>query len=76
MFKEIIRKISYKSHNKIMLGRWRNISPEISKNYDENIHFNIDSANHDHCGSELCNKIKVKKNNIIFKEEEMFPYIL
>ena len=38
-----------------MLGRWRNISPEISKNYNDNINFNIDSANQDHCGSELCN---------------------
>ena len=41
------------------------------------IDFNIDSANHDHCGSELCNDIKhSKKKYKIFEDEEMFPYII
>ena len=78
MFKELVRRFSNKTTSKIMLGRWGNINSELNKNYDKSINFNIDSANHDHCGSELCTKkIKIKtKKNIIFKDEEMFPYIL
>tara|TARA_B100000035_G_C20724402_1_gene432676 strand:+ start:161 stop:397 length:237 start_codon:yes stop_codon:yes gene_type:complete len=78
MFREIVRRFSNKTTQKIMLGRWATIDSELNKNYNKSINFNIDSANHDHCGSELCtNKIKIKtKKNIIFKDEEMFPYII
>ena len=62
------------------LGRWGTIKNESDndKNIQERIEKNATSGNHDHCGSELCTKkIKIKtKKNIIFKDEEMFPYIL
>jgi len=44
-----------------LLGRWSTINPESKKNYKKSIDFNIDSANHDHCGSELCNKSQTKR---------------
>ena len=37
-----------------MLGRWATIDTELNKNYNKSINFNIDSANHINCGSELC----------------------
>ena len=77
MFMELVRRFSNKTTSKIILGRWGTISPEFNKNYKKSIDFNIDSANHDHCGSELCNKIKhPQKKYVIFKDEEIFPYII
>ena len=44
----------------------------------KSIEFNIDNANNDHCGSELCSKQKVKKENeiISFFDDEYYPYYL
>lgn len=77
----MITMFTKKTKGNILLGRWSTISNEKSKinykKFKQNIDFNIDSANHDHCGSELCNKIKNKKNiYTVFKDEEMFPYLL
>jgi len=76
-----------KATNKGMfLGRWGTIIDDKEKNTvkrDKSIEFNIDNANHDHCGSELCSKQEVKKE--VKKEEkemkflfddEHYPYII
>ena len=69
----------------ISLGRWGTIVSDDNKNKkntDKSIEFNIDNANHDHCGSELCNKqVKpIKKNEYErFKfiiDDEHYPYII
>lgn len=81
MIRNIANKITKKTKGNILLGRWSTISSENNKvndkKFKKSIDFNIDSANHDHCGSELCNEIKnSKKKYKIFKDEEMFPYII
>tara|TARA_B100000035_G_scaffold281230_1_gene261985 strand:+ start:323 stop:565 length:243 start_codon:yes stop_codon:yes gene_type:complete len=80
MIRNIASKITKRTRNNILLGRWSTISSEnnkvTEKKFKRSIDFNIDSANHDHCGSELCNEIKNKKNYKFFEDEEMFPYII
>ena len=81
MIRNIASKITKRTRDNILLGRWSTISSEnnkvTEKNFKKSIDFNIDSANHDHCGSELCNEIKNnKKNYKFFEDEEMFPYII
>lgn len=70
MIRIIVSKISKRTKGNILLGRWSTISSENNKvndkKFKESIDFNIDSANHDHCGSELCNKIKNNKKNTNF----------
>lgn len=69
--------------NKIYLGRWGTIvtdNSETNQKRDKSIEFNIDNANHDHCGSELCVKKDVKKSDyqkfkFIF-DDEHYPYII
>tara|TARA_Y100000816_G_C25544299_1_gene295067 strand:- start:30 stop:284 length:255 start_codon:yes stop_codon:yes gene_type:complete len=72
------------SKKSMLLGRWSTVftdSEHENKN-SESITFNIDSANHDHCGSEICKSVvvketkKEKKNNFNMTENEMFPFIL
>ena len=66
----------------IILGRW-------GVTYEQRVlDKRINWANHDHCGSELCNKSQTKnqtkskiKNKVLQKygilnEEDMVPYIL
>lgn len=72
-----------KSNNKGMfLGRWGTIIDDKEKNTvkrDKSIEFNIDNANHDHCGSELCSKQEVKKEKKemkFFFDDEYYPYII
>jgi|TARA_B110001450_G_scaffold204552_1_gene194254 hypothetical protein len=81
MFKRLTNRFNNKTLQPL-LGRWSTINPESKKNYKKSIDFNIDSANHDHCGSELCrktqtkNEIKTIKKNTRLNEEDMYPYIL
>ena len=71
------------SKKTMLLGRWSTIftdSEHEIKN-SESITFNIDSANHDHCGSEICKSVVVKEtkkenNNFNMTENEMFPFII
>lgn len=87
MFKQLTSRFNSKTLQPL-LGRWATINPESKKDYTKSINFNIDSSNHDHCGSELCNKGQTKnktkskiKNKVLQKygilnEEDMLPYIL
>ena len=68
----------------ILLGRWSTILNDDDKDKNESITFNIDSANHDHCGSELCKNVVLKtrntkniqKRNFNMSENDIFPYII
>ncbi len=69
----------------ILLGRWSTILKDDDKDKNDSITFNIDSANHDHCGSELCKNVVLKKTpntkniqkrNFNMSENDMFPYII
>jgi hypothetical protein len=70
------------SKKTMLLGRWSTILNDDNKDKNESITFNIDSANHDHCGSEICNSVAVKetkkkdKKNFNMSESDMFPYIM
>ena len=70
MIRSLANKITKKTKDNILLGRWSTISSENNKvndkKFKKSIDFNIDSANHDHCGSELCNDIKHSKKNTKF----------
>jgi len=69
-------------HKSIFLGRWGTIIDDKEKNTvkrDKSIEFNIDNANNDHCGSELCTKQEIKKNTKdlkFFFDNEYYPYII
>lgn len=81
MIRILVSKITKRTKGNILLGRWSTISSENNKvndkKFKKGIDFNIDSANHDHCGSELCNEIKNnKKKYKFFEDEEMVAYII
>ena len=66
MFKRLTTRFNNKTLQPL-LGRWSTINPESKKNYKKSIDFNIDAANHDHCGSELCRKnINKDRNKKLF----------
>lgn len=86
MFRKLSSIIRKQRKGNILLGRWSTIITDNYSNPKNNvaIDFNIDSANHDHCGGELCNS-EIKQKVIIGKKEitmkniyfdEMYPYII
>ena len=70
------------SQRNLGLGRWGTILNDNEQNSikrEKSIEFNIDNANHDHCGSELCNKqeiIKKEKKQTFMFDDEYYPYII
>ena len=65
----------------MFLGRWGTIIDDKDINHtkrNKSIEFNIDNANHDHCGSELCSKQEVKKEEkkLQFFFDDEYPYII
>ncbi len=72
------------SKKTMLLGRWSTIftDSEYENKNSDSITFNIDSANHDHCGSEICKSVAVKetkkkdKKNFNMTESDMYPYII
>ena len=82
-FIKIPKKIWKKPIEKgIILGRWNTVISDDEINIEKKnkyIEFNIDNANHDHCGSELCNKEIKKSDYQRFKfiyDDEHYPYII
>lgn len=64
----------------LKLGRWSTINIENNnskKDIQKQIETNVNWANHDHCGSELC-KLQVTNKVSLdsLSEKEMLPYIL
>ena len=89
MFRKLSSIIRNQRKSNMLLGRWSTIMTDNYSNPKNNvaIDFNIDSANHDHCGGELCNsEIKIKQKIIVGKKkdtttksiynDEMYPYII
>ena len=52
----MLRLLMRKKSNPLKLGRWNTIKEQNNKNSIISIEKNIDWANHDHCGSEICEK--------------------
>lgn len=64
----------------LKLGRWSAINIENKnrkKDIEKQIETNVNWANHDHCGGELC-KLQVSNKVSLdsLSEKEMLPYIL
>ena len=52
----MLRLLIRKKSNPLKLGRWNTVIQNNNDNYKNYIDKNIDWANHDHCGSEICEK--------------------
>ena len=81
MIRNITSKITKKTKGNILLGRWSTISSENNKVNDKKFKkvliLILIQRIMTTGGSELCNEIKnSKKKYKIFKDEEMFPYII
>tara|TARA_S200000501_G_C20368335_1_gene545076 strand:+ start:298 stop:576 length:279 start_codon:yes stop_codon:yes gene_type:complete len=61
----MLRMLFKKKNIPLKLGRWNTVIQQNDNNYIEK---NIDWANHDHCGSEICEKYFDK---YILKEKDI-----